>query len=922
MIWFDIENYQSIFLLKQSQFVKLFHIYFLLFILENLYHYQFIDGFKMIAHIPNENNISKCAGQIKEKSPKENVQVYFGPLCAPSSVTESEFEEKCKEYFKRYCESLVQHGALMIPWKVTNFSKSLEEIIPSLRSWFEKIISERDSLQGLVLQNFSIWEHLRWQGLRKEMIKGYIQTDNILDELSTVVYNPHESVILLFHKAKSEKLAADIKSSCNYLKLFILLFYNELKNSDMKLIPLIVTDKNINQGDADCHLCINHVLSKKELADFPNWFEKRENYFQTEHKVRIKENVSKRFLAKVTGVLAAARIHRNCVPKFIGDQDDYKQMEHVKLFLTPEQMNIFYSQDKHMIIRGGFGCGKSIIAAAMLEKIAESLKNDEKLFHICYDARSQLLNEKEKKNDKVKSFYNKDGDMLSEIIEKIAKPDRSEKTNLVVDEYDGEDLDESEAEKLNNIFNNLLKESYVVVIAQPIEKERTISNVHQKKNRFDLLEKTMKEHYLTSNMRNSKEIHELVEATKEVLKEKQTVFFHPADKELSDESEERKESKTSDKSEEKQGSQEGLKKEGISKEENSKHKDHQKQEVKPKPKMANHKENKESSGEKSISDELEAERQSVENCSNTKMSQDEAEAMKGSPTVNRKKSEYGLTYEDQQKPEGEAEHESKGQSVKNYGDSIMGLDEAQAIIGSSIGNDAGGNCTISSFVHAEVDNNGFKIETERPLLLELGDKEEFEKILSLVAILKKVLIKSSKHVLLHFDTEINSIPSALRFAFDHYFNDIKKTTNYEEFQSSNKSILVCSYPAFRGLEYSRVTVLIDRDIYFEQHYLVEMLARCTSKLLIVVLQNSSALDYVITKWKTQDLVNQWKTEISLKNNQNKDYQFKYDDKEKVVQGEFKFKYYTRLKEDFKSLRIKTTANTRKHDARKIITQKM
>ena len=33
-----------------------------------------------------------------------------------------------------------------------------------------------------------------------------------------------------------------------------------------------------------------------------------------------------------------------------------------------EQMEIVYSQDKHIIIRGGFGCGKTIIAAAMLKK--------------------------------------------------------------------------------------------------------------------------------------------------------------------------------------------------------------------------------------------------------------------------------------------------------------------------------------------------------------------------------------------------------------------------------------------------------------------------------------------------------------------------------------------------------------------------
>ena len=55
-------------------------------------------------------------------------------------------------------------------------------------------------------------------------------------------------------------------------------------------------------------------------------------------------------------------------------------MEDLAVLLTPEQMDVYYSQDKHILIKGGFGCGKSIIAAAILQKISESLKEDEKLY--------------------------------------------------------------------------------------------------------------------------------------------------------------------------------------------------------------------------------------------------------------------------------------------------------------------------------------------------------------------------------------------------------------------------------------------------------------------------------------------------------------------------------------------------------------
>ena len=70
-------------------------------------------------------------------------------------------------------------------------------------------------------------------------------------------------------------------------------------------------------------------------------------------------------------------------------------------------------------------------------------------------------------------------------------------------------------------------------------------------------------------------------------------------------------------------------------------------------------------------------------------------------------------------------------------------------------------------------------------------------------------------------------------------------------QSPEKSIVVCSYPTFRGLEHPNFTVVIDRDIYYEQHYLVQTLVRCTTDLYIVVLQKISTLKNVTAKWKTQ-----------------------------------------------------------------------
>ena len=86
----------------------------------------------------------------------------------------------------------------------------------------------------------------------------------------------------------------------------------------------------------------------------------------------------------------------------------------------------------------------------------------------------------------VTPFHNKDGRKLSSLIEHITKPKKAEKMNLLVDKYDGEDLDESEAERLNYIFNDLLKKSFIVLIALLIKKEQIINEVAQKKKRITL----------------------------------------------------------------------------------------------------------------------------------------------------------------------------------------------------------------------------------------------------------------------------------------------------------------------------------------------------------------------------------------------------------------------------------------------------
>ena len=158
----------------------------------------------------------------------------------------------------------------------------------------------------------------------------------------------------------------------------------------------------------------------------------------------------------------------------------------------------------------------------------------------------------------------------------------------------------------------------------------------------------------------------------------------------------------------------------------------------------------------------------------------------------------------------------------------------------------GGNKTATNFHYAAVDKTGHSISTKKPELCEAVGKVDFQKVISLIAIFEEQQIKKGEYIVLHFDTATNAIPEIFFLVFKNHFKIQEKiTNNYEAFKSREKSILVCSYSTFRGLEHPKITVVIDRDIYYMQHYLVETIARCTTDLCVVVLQNSSTLKGII-----------------------------------------------------------------------------
>ena len=813
-------------------------------------HIDKIHGYQIFAHNPKAEDISDAIGKILATK-KSNVKVKLNSI-KQENVEEANFEKQCIEYFERNFESLAKEAPLILPSKEP---EKFKEIIKTMEHWCRKT-NKSSSIKGLVLHNFSLLQHLEHFGFAREALKERLKIENFSDAPIIVVYNPQENVILLIRNAENQDLATDIKLGLNDLKMFILLCNEKLKDSNMKLVSLVVTDKE-DDIELECLNCINNVLSLetlKNLTTFENWWEDKTAYYETETLENINPEFIYSFLAKITGIVAATFIYGKYIPTMTDKPD--QQIANLEVLLTPEQMEIVYSRYKHIIIRGGFGCGKTIVAAAILKKISESLKKGEKLYYICFDSRSELLDQMTQTTQKkdvtnVTPFHNEEKWRLSDIIEGILEKEKSaKKINFVVDEYDGEDLDRREAGRLNDIFIDSLLQSVILLIVQPIQKNRQINFIRQRRNNFELLT-TMTPYQLTRVMRNSVEIHNLIKLTMDVLEKQRTIFFHEKDI--------------------------GVKGEDVP------GKNTVTESPKPGPDLT----------AKVSSKQTVVNKYRKHNPSIPKLGLDEAQAV--SKSVNGR---------------------SEDSNSHDSNDAQAGmLFRTKKII-------------ESKFLYAKADKTGHKISSRKPAFFEVGNRSDFQKILSLIAIFEERKITKGEHVVLHFDIATSEIPDIFLFAFTHHFDMKEKVTNkYEEFKSKKKSILVCSYPSFRGLEHPKITVVIDRDINYVQHYLVEALARCTTDLYVVVLQNSSTLEQVTGEWKNKQAIRQWEIKISEDAPQLNNFELDItrSTNNEIINAHVKFKrnYYKQLESKFANFVIedKNIESKKKDEARRVIQQR-
>ena len=165
------------------------------------------------------------------------------------------------------------------------------------------------------------------------------------------------------------------------------------KKNQVKVICLLAR-KETAYENLECEGCKKLIVSFEKLESyefFLPWMSKCSKDFNIKNTKKINKDKIIEVSEKLIGCLAAAPYLQN-VPTFTDDPDE--QMKHVLVLLTREQKDIIDNDQKHLIFRGPYGSGKSVVALEKMKillKELEQSKNNEMMYFVCQDSKTALL---------------------------------------------------------------------------------------------------------------------------------------------------------------------------------------------------------------------------------------------------------------------------------------------------------------------------------------------------------------------------------------------------------------------------------------------------------------------------------------------------------------------------------------------------
>ena len=461
------------------------------------------------------------------------------------------WKDECTRYFASYYKSL---DIITVPSDRDTIMTTLYELC------------SRNAGRGFIFKNYDMINHLEFLGFDKNLLVKNLMTKLTTSFPTYLAYIERKKVILICGKTvNSNNPNQCVENIVTSIKCFLTLYGEIIQGNGITVIGILIKENEEEDKSIRCKFC--ELFSTSHIAfestdNFLTWWKPIEtfhNWWDLDGSQRIgictddrNETLFDILAAEILGFMAAAMIPT--IPSLT--KDVIQQLRQTYLLYTPQQMNAYFSDNKHVVIQGSYGSGKSILGLKKLELIWKNFTENEIIFYVNYDSKSQLhtqmeINVREVlrtfsrnvhcirsfeemskfRDSTVYIWQNKASEKLSTILKKFIGMEKLEivKVNVIVEEYDGETLTRNEAAQIKKLMKmDNFKESHVIILQQPLTKKRSWSvgkdSYERESCMFQELEGPFKVIKLEKTLRCTNEIHNLTKFTQNLVENQESVF--------------------------------------------------------------------------------------------------------------------------------------------------------------------------------------------------------------------------------------------------------------------------------------------------------------------------------------------------------------------------------------------------------------
>ena len=868
-------------LLKIKKYSDLYWFYLLSSALE-----KFDSGceFGWINYAQNKRDFRSIAKQVLNYRFSEESKFFYQGPDEVKTLEHGLWRERCVSLLNTFFSRDGQYSGI-ITFPDTNMKiegKPWLSVMNTLKNWCKNSSSanaEHDDATGLIIRNYDLMTHLDFCEVtvedRKErlslLFKNF-ESKFKLNENSQrfFVFNPSEKIILVIRMVEGdqcEKLKNEAHLCIEEVNIVCLLLKDELKNSGVVVAGLVTYSGENAHSQSNCRECCDFIVTSKifdSVKEFDKFWKSfvKKNMFKTLIRNTDLAKVFEAVGGKMLGYLAHLQfetLDEATLP--ITENNPSANIKQAELLLDRYQIEIAYSGENRILLHGNYGTGKTVVALKRLELLHKCLKENEVIYYVNFAGKSRLdcmIKQKFKTYEKVRVL--RGGPSLSHIVTNdiLLKENKSDTKNihLIVDEYNSEHLSKEESRNLYKLFTEeqQFENSTLLIALQPIKTDREnrfsignkIKKDFDKKHVFNPLITILKEYRLKFVMRTTVEINTLLKITQDYLSEKSNkyVHLHQPDKISSINS------KT-----------DHIFLSNLSP--NSKSLLSISSNNSPNPSADSaFFQSKELTTHNILNEEelifLQEHEETIEPVFLQEL-EDHGALMGG--TINPKFSSENLNNSDVSTSSNIASvASSSGSAGKQFSpSSVIDFDESYKLTFTP-GTRGKKHLlkTVTTYSYTCDSEIGHNIHGPLPLLIQFQKSFSDNELMALIAFfLKKVIhIESKRIAIIHFESN-QPIWLQQLIKLENCFKGLRVTDDVGEFLTNtvDSMVLINSYNTVKGLEFSEVLLILEKDEYYLKQYIPEAIGRCKSNLSVLIRPSwkknnlSNTVKNLVDHWK-------------------------------------------------------------------------